>query len=81
MGQQYRTAWGVIKEQGKLELTVHAKRAPAIEWGILKAKSRENASSRRMGLTTYPKLVIERKVITTELVRLSFTLAHDSRHI
>jgi hypothetical protein len=77
--QKYTAAWGAIKTDGKLELTVQVHHAAAVEYGILRAKSRENTANRRLGLGGFPKLWITRTPVSAELVKLSFTLSHDDR--
>lgn len=77
--QQYTTAWNTIKQDGKLELTVHVDHLAAVEFGILRAKSRENTANRRLGLEGFPKLTIARAQISDALVKLSFGLSHDDR--
>lgn len=77
--EKYTAAWNTIKQEGKLELTVQVNHLAAVEFGILRAKSRENTARRAMGLSGYSKLTIDRTVISPELTKISFALSHDDR--
>lgn len=76
---QYQTVWDEIKTAGSAKLVVHKGLAETVVEGVKHAKCDENMRRKNAGLVYWSKLVIKRKVINSEQVRLEFSLCYQTK--
>lgn len=76
---RYSEVWKQIKADHIAVLTVCEDYAPTVIQGVKRTKCMENAMHARLGLPTWPRLIIEQENLGKRYVKITFKLLYDFR--